>query len=59
LVFAGLLAASVVVMVGQGTAIEWTGTYLPVAVLLGVGVGTLVLFVREGAKVYKDLYKRL
>jgi len=57
---AGLLAAiAVVVVVGLGRVIEWVGLYLPVAVVLGVFVGMFVLFVREGGKVYDELYKRL
>ena len=63
LVFAGLLAAIVVVVVGLGEAIDWTGPYLPVAVLLSVFIRTFVLFVRMGGKVYakyyEELYKRL
>jgi ABC-type multidrug transport system permease subunit len=60
-IFAGLLAA--IVVVGLSGTIEWVGTYLPVAVILGVFVGMFVLFVREGGKVYTkvydELYKRL
>ena len=62
-IFVGLLAATVVAVVGLGRAIEWVGIYLPVVVVLGVFVGVFVLFVREGGKVYAkfydELYKRL
>jgi hypothetical protein len=62
LAFAGLLAA-IVVVVGLGEAIDWTGPYPPVAVLLSVFIRTFVLFVRMGGKVYakyyEELYKRL
>ena len=62
-IFVGLLAATVVAVVGLGRAIEWVGIYLPVVVVLGVFVGVFVLFVREGgkvyAKIYDELYKRL
>ena len=56
-IFAGLLAA--IVVVGLGRTIEWVGTYLPVAVVLGVFVGMFVLFVREGGKVYTKVYDEL
>jgi hypothetical protein len=62
-IFVGLLAATVVAVVGLGRAIEWVDIYLPVVVVLGVFVGVFVLFVREGGKVYAkfydELYKRL
>ena len=62
-IFVGLLAATVVAVVGLGRAIEWVGIYLPVVVVLGVFVGVFILFVREGGKVYAkfydELYKRL
>jgi hypothetical protein len=55
----GLLAATVVAVVGLGRAIEWVGIYLPVVVVLGVFVGVFVLFVREGGKVYAKFYDEL
>jgi hypothetical protein len=55
-IFVGLLAATVVAVVGLGRAIEWVGIYLPVVVVLGVFVGVFVLFVREGGKVYAKFY---
>jgi energy-coupling factor transporter transmembrane protein EcfT len=57
-IFVGLLAATVVAVVGLGRAIEWVGIYLPV-VVLGVFVGVFVLFVREGGKVYAKFYDEL
>jgi hypothetical protein len=58
-IFVGLLAATVVAVVGLGRAIEWVGIYLPVVVVLGVFVGVFVLFVREGGKVYAKFYDEL
>ena len=58
-IFVGLLAATVVAVVGLGRAIEWVGIYLPVVVVLGVFVGAFVLFVREGGKVYATFYDEL
>jgi C4-dicarboxylate transporter len=58
-VFAGLLVAVVIVVVGLGRAIDWAGIHLSVIVLLGVFVGMFVLFVREGGKVYAKVYDEL
>jgi hypothetical protein len=45
-------------IMGLGRAVDWVVAYLiPVAVILGVVVGTFVLLAWEGGKVYDRWYQ--